>query len=74
MAKKYSTFELWQGIEDGIVKDGDVFQDQEGNQFIFTGHSLQVYYTEKNEIKLYVGMCKGDLYLFLGNENEYNGQ
>lgn len=52
--------ELWKQAEKGELEHGTIFEDEDGNQIIFTGHSFQVYYTENNTEERYVGLSVGD--------------
>lgn len=67
---KYTNSELWQMVEENKVEKWSVFEDTEGNQIIFTGKSFQLYYSEIDESKKYIGMCLGDLWEFIGVEEE----
>lgn len=63
--KEFTNFELWKLAECEEIKINSVFEDQEGNQIIYTGVAFQVYYTEANETDYYVGLCKGDKWRFI---------
>lgn len=68
--KLYSNFDLWKMAEQQKVVSGDVFEDQEGNQIIYTGTSFQVYFTDADTDKQYVGLCVKDRWKFQGNESD----
>lgn len=65
-----SNIELWSKAESGDLTVGSIFEDQEGNQIIFTGKSFQIYYTELEN--RYVGLCVGDIWDFVGLEDLKN--
>ena len=60
-----SPSQLWIAIESGAYPPNSLFRDQEGNIFIFTGKSLQVHETDKED-DVYVGLCVGDKLEFIG--------
>jgi hypothetical protein len=60
LEKEYSNSELWNMVERDILPKGAIIQDHEGNQMIFTGVSFQIYFTEKDITKTYIGFCKGE--------------
>jgi hypothetical protein len=57
--------QLWIAIESGAYPPNSLFRDQDGNIFIFTGKSLQVHETYKED-DVYVGLCIGDKLEFIG--------
>ena len=69
--KDYNNSELWRMVDRNIIPKGAIIEDQEGNQLIFTGKSFQLYYTDIDLDKKYVGFCKGDKWNIVDvNENE----
>ncbi|AVI45403.1 hypothetical protein BL14DL4_00135 [Bacillus licheniformis] len=40
------------------------------NQVVYTGTSFQVYFTDADTDKQYVGLCVGDRWKFQGNESD----
>ena len=60
-----SPSQLWIAIESGEYPPNSLFRDQDGNIFIFTGKSLQVHETDKED-NVYVGLCVGDKLEFIG--------
>jgi len=58
--RNYNNSELWRMVDRNLIPKGAIIEDQEGNQLIFTGKSFQLYYTDNNLDKEYVGFCKGD--------------
>ncbi len=59
-----SPSQLWIAIESGAYPPNSLFRDQDGNIFIFTGKSLQVHETDKED-NVYVGLCVGDKLEFI---------
>jgi len=57
--------QLWTAIESGAYPPNSLFRDQDDNIFIFTGKSLQVHETDKED-NVYVGLCVGDKLEFIG--------
>ena len=57
--KTLTPSQLWIAIESGAYPPNSLFRDQESNIFIFTGKSLQVHETDKED-DVYVGLCVGD--------------
>ena len=57
--KTLTPSQLWIAIESGAYPPNSLFRDQDGNIFIFTGKSLQVHETDKED-DVYVGLCIGD--------------
>ena len=60
-----SPSQLWTALESGAYPPNSLFRDQDGNIFIFTGKSLQVHETDKED-DVYVGLCVGDKLEFIG--------
>ncbi|WZK93423.1 hypothetical protein [Bacillus phage BvP] len=50
-----------------MIDPESIFEDQEGNQMVFTGKSFQVYSTEVDETEQYVGLCLGDEWAYVGS-------
>ena len=59
----HSNCEIWKMAECGEITEGEVIEDQEGNQLVFTGKSFQP--IEDSEDR-YVGMCVGDVWRRVG--------
>ena len=57
--------QLWIALESGSYPPNSLFRDQDDNIFIFTGKSLQVHETDKED-DVYVGLCVGDKLEFIG--------
>jgi len=68
----FNNIELWERAKLGYIKNNDIFEDQEGNQIIYTGISFQVWYTSLVESEIYIGLCKNDLWEYIGNEEDLN--
>lgn len=64
--------ELWKQAENGEIEQWSIFKDQCGNEIIWTGRSFQAY-TDEAEPDVYVGMCLGDKWEFVGVEEEDYG-
>lgn len=67
---KYSCTELWYLAEKGHILSTSVFEDQEGNQIVFTGVSFQLYYSDTDKNRKYIGMCVGDQWEYIGLDGE----
>ncbi|AYJ76026.1 hypothetical protein BSP14_151 [Bacillus phage BSP14] len=50
-----------------MIDPESIFEDQEGNQMVFTGKSFQVYSTGVDETEQYVGLCLGDEWTYVGS-------
>jgi len=66
-----SSLDLWIGVESGIWEKNDFFEDQDGNQIIWTGESFQVTYSTESNSK-YVGLCRYDKWKYVGNFEDEN--
>lgn len=67
---RYTNSQLWAMAEQNKIGKRSVFEDSEGNQIIFTGKSFQLYYSDHDETKEYIGMCVGDTWEFIGTYEE----
>lgn len=63
----HSSAALWVMAELNMIDPESIFEDQEGNQMVFTGKSFQVYSTEVDETEQYVGLCLGDEWTYVGS-------
>jgi len=66
-----SSLDLWRGVESDLWEKNDFFEDQDGNQIIWTGESFQVTYSTESNSK-YVGLCKDDQWKYVGNFEDEN--
>ena len=67
---RYTNSQLWGMAEQNNIEKGSIFEDREGNQIIFTGKSFQLYYSDSDETEVYIGMCVGDTWEFIGIEED----
>jgi hypothetical protein len=62
-----SNSELWVLAEQGNIEQWSCYQDQEGNEIIWTGKSFQ---SNTDIDDKYIGMCLGDKWTFVGIEEQ----
>lgn len=60
--------ELMLLAEEGSIKVGSVFRDQEGNDFVFTGRTFQP--IEEPDPERYYGLCTDDVWTMCDYEIE----
>lgn len=64
---RFTNIQLWELAELGKIPKNGLFEDEEGNQMIWTGKSFQGIYREENiEQEQYVGMCLDDTWEYIG--------
>ena len=66
---KFKSWELLKLAEEGKVKQHSLYRDQEGNIMIYWGKSFQVYESEFLR-EMYVGLCVGDEWEFIGIQSD----
>jgi hypothetical protein len=65
---KLRTSYLWVLAENGKVKKGDIFVSSDGNEFIFTGKSFKLYFTEEDVRYAFAGMNIDETWTFSRND------
>jgi hypothetical protein len=65
---KIRTSYLWFLAENKKIKKGDIFISSKGDEFIFTGKSFKLHFTEEDVRYVFVGMNIDESWTFSHND------